>query len=409
MHGLLLSVIVLAVKSVPQNYPLRLEILGLLEIFRRMVNESIRIGLAYDVSSLRRLSLLSYNQLASYDIPSYYKLCAISRAAGILASRKKSIKRGYPTRIPYALRPLLVSCYGFKIINGELQIPVSRGSRFHIPLTRHTLDVISQPGVTVRSLTLTRNSLSLCIAHYAPKVECVSTVGVDRNLRNLTVGNMQQTIQYDLSKTVQIAKTTTRILASFHRDDARIRGEIASKYGRRRSNRVGHLLHSTTKTIVTMAVERREAIVLENIEGIRNLYHRGNGQGRRYRGRMNSWSFAEAQRQLEYKAKWLGLPIIRLSRRDTRGTSIVCPRCGERLQSDRHLKRKLWCEKCRWLMDPDAVAAINIALRGRLRFDRSQPTTQAKGGAVEAMKENPTPTVISGVDAPKLTYPKRIS
>jgi len=120
---------------------------------------------------------------------------------------------------------------------------------------------------------------------------------------------------------------------------------------------------------------------------------------------MNGWSFAEAQRQLEYKASWAGLPTRRLSKGETRGTSIVCPRCGERLQSDRQLRRKLWCMKCRWLMDRDEVGAINIALRGRLRFDRSQPTAQAKGGAVEAMKENPTTMVISRVDAPKLTYP----
>jgi len=395
---------VLAVKSVRQNYPLPLEVLKLLDIFRRMIYESIRIGLAYDVSSLRRLSLLSYNQLASYDIPSYYKLCAISRAAGILAARKKSMRRGFPTRAPYAVRPHLVSCYGFKIENGQLQIPIARGLRFNIPLTKHTMDVVSERGVKVRSFTLTRNSLSLCIVHDAPEVECVSTVGVDRNLRNLTVGNMQQVIQYDLSRTVRIANTSRRIVASFHRDDARIRGKIASKYGRRRRNKVSHLLHSTTKMIVTMAVQRREAIVLEEITGIRGLYYRGNGQPR-MRRLMNGWSYHETQRQLEYKAKWAGLPTIRLSRFETRGTSIVCPRCGERLQSDRHLKRKLWCEKCRWLMDRDVVAAINIALRGRLRFDRSQPTTQAKGGAIEAMRGNPTPMVIPGVDAPKLTYP----
>ncbi|TMI07046.1 hypothetical protein E6H34_09215 [Candidatus Bathyarchaeota archaeon] len=77
-------------------------------MFRRMVNESIRIGLANDVSSLRRLSLLSYNQLAPYDSPRCYKLCAISRAAGILSARKKSAKRGFPTGTPYALRQQLV-------------------------------------------------------------------------------------------------------------------------------------------------------------------------------------------------------------------------------------------------------------------------------------------------------------
>src|SRR6058998_3497492 len=81
----------------------------------------------------------------------------------------------------------------------------ARGKRLSIPLTKHTLNVISQPGVTVHSFTLTRNILSLCIARDVPIVECTSTMGVDRNLRNLTVGNEQETRQYDLSETVRIA------------------------------------------------------------------------------------------------------------------------------------------------------------------------------------------------------------
>jgi putative transposase len=372
-------------------------------LFRRMVNESIRIGIANDVSSLRRLSLLSYNQLACYDSPGCYKLCAISRAAGILAARKKSLRRGFPNKTPYAIRPLLVSCYRFKIECGELEIPIARGKRFSIPLTKHTLDVISQPGVKVRCFTLTRNKLSLCVARDAPRIECASTVGVDRNLRNLTFGNDEETGQYDLSKCVRIAKTTVSIVASFTRDDARTKKRVASKYGRRRTSRTGHLLHDATKTIVALAVQRRTAIVLENIEGIRSLYRKGNGQGRKYRGRMNGWSFGEAQRQLEHKARWVGLPVIRLSRRETRGSSVSCPRCGERLQSDKRLERKLWCGKCRAVMDRDMVAAINLSRRGRVRFARSRPPIilEAQGGAVEAVKGNPTPTVIPGVDAPK--------
>src|SRR5437870_12142135 len=182
-----------------------------------MVNESIRIGIANNVSSLRKLSLLSYNRLAQYDSPSYYKLCAISRAVGILAARKKSVRRGYAVKTPYAVRQQLVSCYGFKTKNGQLEISVSRGKRLSIPLTKHTSDIISQPGVTVRSFTLTRDRLSLCIARDVAPVECASTVGVDRNLRNLTVGNDVETRHYDLSETVRIAKTTVRIIASFNR------------------------------------------------------------------------------------------------------------------------------------------------------------------------------------------------
>lgn len=136
--------LVRAFKSVWQNYTPSPEVLGLLELFRKMVNESIRVGLANNVSSLRKLSLLSYNQLAQYDSPSCYKLCAISRAAGILAARKKSLKRGFPTRAPYSVRPVLVSCYSLKIKNDGLEIPVARGKRLSLPLTRHTLDLISQ-------------------------------------------------------------------------------------------------------------------------------------------------------------------------------------------------------------------------------------------------------------------------
>ena len=404
-----MSFIVLAVKSVWQYYVPVGDVLRLLDVFRRMVNDSIRIGLVNDASSLRRLSLLSYNQLAQYDSPSCYKLCAISRAAGILATRKKSLKRGFATRTPYAVRPQLVSCYGFKTKNGGLEIPVSRGKRLSIPLTRHTLDVISQPGVEVRSFTLTQNRLCLCIARDVARVGCTSSVGVDRNLRNLTVGNDEETRRYDLSETVRIASATMRIVASFRRDDARIRTAIASKYGRRRTNRTRHLLHTTTKMIVAVAVQRRQAIVLEDIRGIRALYRKGNGQGRKYRGRMNGWSFSEAQRQIEYKARWIGLPVIRLSRRETRGSSLTCPRCGERLQSDRRLARKLWCSKCRIIMDRDRVAAVNLARRGRVRFARSRPPIllEAQGGAVEAVKGNPTPTVIPGVDAPKTTHPTK--
>src|SRR6267143_275744 len=105
----------MAVKSVWQYYAPSREILALLDMFRRMVNDSIRIGLANDVSSLRRLSLLSYSQLADYDSPSCYKLCAVSRAAGILAARKKSLRRGFRSKTPYAAKPHLSCCYGFKI------------------------------------------------------------------------------------------------------------------------------------------------------------------------------------------------------------------------------------------------------------------------------------------------------
>jgi len=82
-----------AIKSVKQNYCPSDERLNLLEQFRLIVNDCIAIGLRENVSTLKSLSLRAYHELSRYGIPSYYKLCAISRASGILASRKRSLKR----------------------------------------------------------------------------------------------------------------------------------------------------------------------------------------------------------------------------------------------------------------------------------------------------------------------------
>ncbi len=394
-------------KSIKQNYyePSE-EVLNLLDTFRMMTNDCVRIGLANNASTLKRLSLLCYKELSRYSVISYYKLHAISRAAGILASRKKSIRRGVATKDPYAVRPQLVSCYGFKVEDGVLKVPLGERRYFDVPLNRHTQEVLSEAGVKVRSFTLTANSLSLTISKEVEEIGCTGTAGLDRNLRNLTCGNEERVIQYDLSKAVKVAETTREIVGSFKRNDARIGGRIASKYGRRRRNRVNHLLNCATRQVVEEAYESREAIVLEDIKGIRRLYARGNGQGSGFRGRMNSWSFGEARRQVEYKAKWRGVPVIHLTKGETRGTTTECARCGERLQvaqrDDVRHKRELWCPRCKRWVDRDVNAVMNQSRRGRLRFDRSLPN-EAKGEAGEAMKGNPTTPVILRVDASKMT------
>ncbi len=251
----------------------------------------------------------------------------------------------------------------------------------------------------VRSFTLTSSTVSLCIAREVPEKTCDGMVGIDRNLRNLTIGDEETVVHYDMSRTVMIAETTRRVLASFKRNDARVRRQIGSKYGGRRRNRTLQIVHRTTKRLVTDAFQNRKALALEDIRGIRHLYRKGNWHGRSFRGMMNGWSFGEAQRQVEYKARWIGLPVVRLSRRETMGSSVTCPRCGERLQSDKHHARELWCQECGVWMDRDVVAVVNLSRRGRLRFDRS------KGGAAEALKGNPTTTAIPGVDASKLACP----
>jgi putative transposase len=297
-------------------------------------------------------------------------------------------------------RPLLVSCYYFKIREGFLCFKIRKRREVRISLTEHTKREIQKQGVKVRSFTITQSSLSLSfrkeVTYSTPK----SFLGVDRNASNVTCGNNLSVVQFGLTKVEEIAKTTKQIVRSFRRNDVRIRKIIASKYGIRRTERVKQLLHRVSKEVVELAAINQGAIVFENIEGLRNLYRKGNFQGKNFRARMNSVPWHEIKRQIEYKAAWKGVPVIQLTRNETRGTSKDCPACGERLQEDRFgggHRRELWCNRCGKWRDRDVVAVMNISHKGWLRF------RQSEGEAGEAMVQEPrTEGVLLKVDASKL-------
>jgi hypothetical protein len=127
---------VLARKCIKQSYRPSEKVLFLMRDYKQMSNDAIRIGLAANVSAMKSLSMLSYKELKRYKVPSYYKLCAISKAAGILASRKKSMRRGYETKDPYLKKLILVSCYRFKIKSEKLKIPLGNKKFEDIPLVK---------------------------------------------------------------------------------------------------------------------------------------------------------------------------------------------------------------------------------------------------------------------------------
>jgi IS605 OrfB family transposase len=103
--------------------------------------------------------------------------------------------------------------------------------------------------------------------------------------------------------------------------------------------------------------------VLEKLTHIRNSSRRGNGQGRKLRGRLNRWSFHELQRQIEYKAKWEGVPVeyVWASR-----TSQTCSQCGF-INKALKYERGWLCPICGAILDRDYDAARNILLRSRFK------------------------------------------
>ena len=380
-----------AVKTVQQHYKLNPEILRMLDEFRQMMNTCTRIGLAENVTSLKALSLKAYRQLATYDAMSYYKLCAISSATGILRNYRRTARHGENPTTPYVRRLRLTTCYGFKIKDGCLLLPYHPRKAIGIPLTPHVQATIRKH--PVRSVTLTKDKLSLTYAKQVAEVKPNGFIGIDRNLNNVTLAGTDGSImKHDLSDATRVKATYRQVRSRMRRNDVRIRREITGKYGWKQQEKVNRILHQASKMIVQQAKQGGFGIVMEQLTGLRKLYQRGNGQGGWYRGRMNSWSYAELQRQIEYKARWEGLPVIYVH---PHGTTAKCSICGSRMARIPEENRKLKCPSCRVSVDRDVNAARNILERG-VRF---APIALP----VEAMVQEPSSKVILKVDGSELT------
>jgi putative transposase len=222
-------------------------------------------------------------------------------------------------------------------------------------------------------VTLTEGRLSLAYASEVQQVQPRGFIGIDRNLDNVTVAATDGTVhRHDLSEATRVKAMYLDLRSHFRRNDVRIRREISGKYGQKQLDRATQVLHHASKSVIEEAKAKQYGVTMEKLTGIRRLYRRGNWQGRWYRGRMNSWSYAELQRQIEYKARWEGLPVIYVH---PQGTSSRCSICGQKMKPEEN--RTLRCPSCGYVVDRDVNAARNILAAGTLRFGVVGLTSEA--------------------------------
>ncbi|MCE2614831.1 MAG: RNA-guided endonuclease TnpB family protein [Nitrosopumilus sp. (ex Thoosa mismalolli)] len=391
-------------KTISQKYSPNSELKELMKTFTKMVNHCLKIGIKENVTNMKRLSSLCYHELDKYDILSSYKLNAISRAAGILKNREQSIKRGIKTKNPVVNHGFLANCYGVKMNGYLLTIPFKPREPVNILLNDHTYNMLkSDPCLQVKSFTMTDHNLGICISKEVEEIECTDVVGIDRNLRNVTCGNEKEVDFYKTNKLVIFKENTILARSGFKRNDIRKKGQFYKERQRRLTNRTKQYLHKISKKIVEKAIKQKTAIAVEDLKGIRKMYRKGNGQGKKSRRKMNNnWPFFELQRQIEYKAQWAGIPFTKIN---PKNTSQLCPQCGKRLQEDTRqlsLQRKKSCINCGLFMNRDIIAAMNISRKLSPRFrDSRGDADEAQCRAFERPMMESIKPVIRIVDVSK--------
>jgi len=121
----------------------------------------------------------------------------------------------------------------------------------------------------------------------------------------------------------------------------------------RESRIVRDLNHKISRKVVDYALENKAGIVMEDLSGIRKTKK----QARSFRYSLHSWSFYQLQQFIAYKAKLLGIPVVKI---DPAYTSQQCSRCG--LLGERNGKH-FECPACGHVENADVNASFSISLR----------------------------------------------
>ncbi|MFZ1076921.1 MAG: transposase, partial [Nitrosotalea sp.] len=370
----------LSVKCATQNHRCT-EILPVMKDFRFVVNEAIRLGIEHDITSRFKLRSLVYPRF-NKTMYSGYVQTAIWKACAMLKNYRRAKKKNTSVKIPFMKRCILViDNQRYELVYNHLKFPVRPRQFVYIPLNHYTCNVLLQPGLKLGEVTLTDRKLSISYTREMPRKEPAVCIGIDMNLENATgTDETGTTTVLDMSDIVSMKVRYRDVLSHFTRNDARIQKRLKQKYGKKQKNREDTFLHQKSREIVSQGRQ----VIMEKLTGMRKLYRKGNGQGRIFRFRLNSWSRFKLQRQIQYKSvDWNSLEVIFVK---PNGTSSRCAACGSKMIPEEH--RVMRCPTCRITIDRDVNASRNILARGLAMLEQKVPA-RFEPDAVqgEAMKQ----------------------
>jgi len=162
------------------------------------------------------------------------------------------------------------------------------------------------------------------------------------------------------------------------------------KIGSKERRAVNNILHKISRAIINEALKNESMIVLGNLKEIRK-----NNKGRRFNRKLNNgFPYYKLSQFIEYKAKWLGIKVIKVSERNT---SKACHRCG-------HVGLRVGslfkCPNCNYQCNADYNRAMNILKRGYgympyLGAGLTQPRTR-RMKAMESLTNRESPDFSRG-------------
>jgi putative transposase len=333
---------------------------GLFSTYREVLNHLLDYASGKGLTSFKRLKAEKYHELrVKYpSLPSHYIYTACQMACSIYKSFRKLKRRGLArSEKPFFKSQVIMlddHLFSLDLEGWEASIATGEG-RITLKLLHGTYhEKFREMKIGQAWLVKTEKGFYLKVV-FSKTVGLVGSngvaVAVDINENNVAFGSMER---------VRNIKTGERaIRTAYFLKRRRLQSKprlnekpLLAKYSGRERRRIEDIYHKIANQIVTAAKEAKASVVV--MEKLKNIRKKKN-RSRAVNGRLNRWSFRRLQNIIEYKAKLAGLMVVYLN---AKGTSILCPTCGEKLSPKGY--RRMRCLSCSQEDDRDIIAVKNL-------------------------------------------------
>ncbi|MGC8516179.1 MAG: RNA-guided endonuclease InsQ/TnpB family protein [Thermoplasmata archaeon] len=215
------------------------------------------------------------------------------------------------------------------------------------------------------------------------KKEDVKVLGIDRGIKNIAVLSNSEFLN---SKHLRGVKGRYQFLKrKLQHLGTRSAHRKLKKLSGRERRFVRDVNHMISKRIVSQPYD------VFALEALDPAPMKQNGQGKKFREMLGSWSPAELQKLIEYKAEDAGKMVVYVN---PKHTSQKCSRCGHIDKNNRH-GSVFKCKNCGFELNADLNASRNIEVLGKSEYFRLMSASQS-------LRFNETPLTGGGETSNKL-------
>ena len=200
--------------------------------------------------------------------------------------------------------------------------------------------------------------LAACEIEEQPEREPASYLGIDLGIANIATDNDGH--KFSGSHVNRVRHRNKSLRAKLQANGSRSAKRKLQRLAGRENRFTNDVNHCISQDIVNHAERTNQAIVLEDLQGIRA---RTRACRREMRYRLHSWSFCDLQQKILYKAKLAGVKVLFVN---PAYTSQRCSECGHTERANRQTQAKFKCKSCGYASHADYNAACNIAQAGAL-------------------------------------------